>query len=68
VLDESVPDLSGRILRLEFVHYLREQRKFASPEELAAQIAKDVQQTRELCHTFSARSGFGGPMPPCPRD
>lgn len=68
LLDGSVPDLTGHLVRLEFVHYLREQRKFSSPEELAAQIAEDVAQTRKLCHTLTARSGFTQVLPFCPRE
>jgi len=66
LLAEDVPDLSGHVLRLEFVHYLREQRKFDSPQELAGQIAADVQRTRELCHALKPGSGFGTVAPFCP--
>lgn len=68
LLTENVPDLVGHTLRLEFVHYLRPQRKFDSPQELAAQIALDVQQTRELCHTLTARSGITQVLPFCPKE
>jgi len=68
LLADEVPDLSGRILRLEFVQYLRAQRKFANAAELTQQIARDVQQTRELCHALTPGSGFGQAVPFCPRD
>jgi len=62
--DESL-QLVGHTVRLDFVHYLREQRKFAGAEELSRQIAADVQTTRELCHTLAA----SGPLSPfCSRD
>jgi riboflavin kinase/FMN adenylyltransferase len=38
-------DLYGEILEIEFVHWLREERKFASERELADQISQDVQQS-----------------------
>ena len=39
-------DLSGAPLRLEFLQRLRDQRRFHGPDELAAQIARDVEQVR----------------------
>jgi riboflavin kinase/FMN adenylyltransferase len=39
-------DLYGERMEFEFVHYLREEKKFSSKEELVEQIAKDVAQTR----------------------
>ncbi len=41
-------DLYGRQLALSFLHYLREERRFASAEALAAQIRADVEQARQL--------------------
>ncbi len=38
-------NLYGEILEIEFVHWLREERKFADERELADQIGKDVQQS-----------------------
>jgi riboflavin kinase/FMN adenylyltransferase len=69
LLADGVPDLTGHVLRLEFVQYLREQRKFGNAAELAQQIARDVQQTRELCHALTPGSGFGGVAPlSCPKE
>ena len=65
VLTDEALELVGRTLRLEFVRYLREQRKFESPEALSQQIAVDVQTTRELCHTLAAG---GSAAPLCARD
>jgi riboflavin kinase/FMN adenylyltransferase len=39
-------DLYGRHLRLELWQHLRDERAFANEEELIAQIAKDVEETR----------------------
>lgn len=39
-------DLYGRTIRVEFQHRIRGQMKFASPEELIAQIRKDVAEAR----------------------
>ena len=42
------PELRGHTLRLELLRRLREQRKFASEEDLIRQITLDVEQTRHL--------------------
>jgi riboflavin kinase/FMN adenylyltransferase len=41
-------DIYGRSLRVEFVHRLREERRFPGVEALREQIAKDVEQARQL--------------------
>ena len=42
-------DLYDQDVALWFTHRLREQRRYDSPEALKAQMAKDVQQVRQLC-------------------
>lgn len=46
-------DLYGRLLRLAFVARLRGERRFASAEELTAQMRRDVTEARELCASFT---------------
>lgn len=41
-------DLYGDTLRVEFLQKIRDERKFASVDELAAQIARDVKQARAI--------------------
>jgi riboflavin kinase/FMN adenylyltransferase len=41
-------NLYGATVRVEFLHRLRDERKFASVEELAAQIACDAQYARKV--------------------
>lgn len=41
-------DLYGATVRVEFLHRIRDERKFASVEELAAQIASDAQEARAV--------------------
>jgi len=41
-------DIYGRRLRVEFVHRLREERRFPGIDALKAQIAQDVEQARTL--------------------
>lgn len=41
-------DLYGKELRLEFIHRLREERQFASPEELKYQIERDIKKAKEI--------------------
>lgn len=41
-------DLYGRTMKVEFCHYLREEQKFASLEELKKQIALDVIKAKEI--------------------
>jgi riboflavin kinase/FMN adenylyltransferase len=48
LLDQDV-DLYGHVLRVEFLARLRGERRFASAEELVAQMHKDVELTRRLC-------------------
>ncbi len=43
-------DIYGAELRLEFLHRLRGEQKFATVDELAAQIVRDVAHTRQLLH------------------
>lgn len=42
-------DLYDLDIELSFTHRLREQRRYDSPEALKAQMAKDVEQVRQLC-------------------
>ncbi|MHC4914085.1 MAG: riboflavin biosynthesis protein RibF [Planctomycetota bacterium] len=43
---EGAADLYGRVVEVEFVKKLRDERRFASDEELIAQIARDVEEAR----------------------
>ena len=45
ILDYSA-DLYGKQIRLEFLEFIRPERKFASLEELTAQIGKDAERVR----------------------
>ncbi len=49
-------DLYGSRVRLVFAHRLREERRFAGPQELLAQIRDDVARARALLST----AGEGG--------
>lgn len=42
-------DLYDARMRLAFVAHLREQRRFASVDELIAEIARDIERVREIC-------------------
>ena len=46
-------DLYGRQLRTAFVKRLRGEKRFASTEELIAQMHRDVAEAREVCASFS---------------
>lgn len=48
ILEGVVGDLRGKWLAMDFVRRLREQMKFDSHAELAAQIAKDCKQAKEI--------------------
>ena len=41
-------DLYGRVLRVEFVQRLREEKRFPSIDELAAQIRADMDEGRKV--------------------
>lgn len=47
LLDWEGGDLYGQAMRIEFLERLRDERRFDSPAELTAQIAQDVERTRE---------------------
>lgn len=48
-------DLYGDVLRVRFLHRLRDERKFGSVEELKAQIATDVSRARSYFERAGAR-------------
>ncbi len=52
VLDETLGDVVGRWMVMEFVRHLRHQHKFGSPEDLVAQIARDCDQARAVLEEF----------------
>lgn len=41
-------DLYGKFMQLDLIDYLRPEKAFDSPEELIAQVNRDIQRTREL--------------------
>jgi riboflavin kinase/FMN adenylyltransferase len=41
-------DLYGQYLKLELIEYLRPEKVFNSPEDLIAQVQKDIKKTREV--------------------
>ncbi len=43
-------DLYGHFLKLELIEYLRPEKVFKSPEELIAQVKRDIEKTREVIH------------------
>ncbi|HWO70668.1 MAG TPA: bifunctional riboflavin kinase/FAD synthetase [Actinomycetota bacterium] len=60
LLDYEGPDLVGRPLALEFWARLRDEERFASPEDLSRAIARDVERTREIvsgAEAVGARAG-----------
>lgn len=48
LLDHDGSDLYGQTIRIEFLERLRDERRFASPEELLAQVREDVARTRQV--------------------
>lgn len=46
-------ELYGRPLRIAFIKRLRGERRFASTDDLVAQMHRDVAEARELCATFT---------------
>jgi riboflavin kinase/FMN adenylyltransferase len=55
LLEAPPPHHYGRTLEAEFVRKLRDERKFASDEDLAAQIARDVEKAGGILAEGDAR-------------
>ena len=41
-------DIYGKPIKVNLLHFMRDERKFSSIEELSAQIARDVVQAKEV--------------------
>jgi riboflavin kinase/FMN adenylyltransferase len=41
-------DIYGQVIRLNFIERLREEKRFSGPQELAAQIAADIERARTI--------------------
>ncbi|MGD9571551.1 MAG: bifunctional riboflavin kinase/FAD synthetase [Thermoleophilia bacterium] len=48
LLDHDGSDIYGQTMRIDFIERLRDEKRFASADELVAQIHEDVARTREL--------------------
>lgn len=62
-LPDTDGDLYGRMLRLEFVERLRDERRFSGPEELTEQIARDVARARRLLSPLVPGEAAAEPAP-----
>lgn len=62
-LPDTDGDLYGRLLRLEFVERLRDERRFSGPDELTAQIARDVARARRLLSSLVPGEATNEPAP-----
>jgi riboflavin kinase/FMN adenylyltransferase len=62
---ERLEGPAPRRIRVEFLRRLREERKFASPEELKAQILRDAARARRFFrHLAARRDAPAGPAEP----
>jgi riboflavin kinase/FMN adenylyltransferase len=52
---EQQRDLYGRLVRVEFAAFLRDERPFAGPQALVEQIGRDVERARALLDEASGR-------------
>lgn len=64
ILDYPDEDLYGRTLEVLFLGKLRDERRFDSPDRLAAQIREDELQARERFFAGAARGGGAGAAGP----
>ena len=53
-------DLYGDVVRVRFLHRLRDERKFGSIEELKAQIEKDVKRAQSYFERGGSTHAFAG--------
>ena len=51
ILGQNIGDLYGKWLAMDFVQFIRHQKKFDSPEQLSEQIAKDCRYAKEILTT-----------------
>jgi riboflavin kinase/FMN adenylyltransferase len=47
LLEEDVTAVAGDFMAMDFIHRIRSQHKFQTPEKLSSQIAKDCERARE---------------------
>lgn len=48
IIDQSGLELYGKYIDISFIEFIREEKKFGSSEELAAQIERDIKQARGI--------------------
>ena len=58
VLDINLGDTSGKWLAMDFVDRIRLQRRFESPEVLAAQIARDCDSAKQILSSVKTKTNF----------
>ena len=56
ILDKDTGDLYDKYLAMDFVHFIRHQQKFDSPEQLSAQIAKDCHCAKDILDIKSTKT------------
>lgn len=53
LLTDDVGDMTDKWMTMDFVQRLRDQHKFAAPEDLVAQIARDCRHARDILQKFT---------------
>lgn len=57
LLDVELGEHYGEFLHLDLLHFMREERKFATPAELVSQIQRDIDESRRLLQDVELHSG-----------
>lgn len=47
-LFDFLDDIYGRSIRVTFIHFIRPEKRFSSPEELVVQIGKDIEEAKKV--------------------
>ena len=50
-------DIYGKVIQVRFIERLRDEKTFSGPEELAAQIHKDVERAKQVLAEYSSERG-----------
>jgi len=60
LLENKIPETSGKWMAMEFVRRIRSQHKFKTPDDLARQIASDCEKAEEILNRAAHKPSHNG--------